>query len=375
MPRSVLRNIALQLNLQDFVNLLQCSKGIYSAIHTSEVWYQRFQTRFGQRILGILDIPRPALMEGHELDPKMQLMDEVLGDHQWILVGSDEVSSSIDSNGQRRLHTQSLGQKYRDTADESDDASEDAHVKAQLVKSYQRFSRTVIPASEMCIAHSDKVRYWVFAQTDVSRFGTVAVLRSIWWMDITAVFYGVDLSPEARYKVQWRLRTDNESAIVGSEFRAVIFGKDEDPFSPEVLRDRAASVSFKPKTFSAYAQHTDLNQSCSCASTPKPRLPTLSSFPPPSEPLFSRSKKAFYLPSYWTKPADTFTHLNVKDDQGLTTDPAHPKFSILTLPESIAMDRPDLPFARTTGGIVVQIRNYNNWKSGLRIDYAQLIRE
>lgn len=79
----------------------------------------------------------------------------------------------------------------------------------------------------MCIAHSDKVRYWVFAQTDVSRFGTVAVLRSIWWMDITAVFYGVDLSPEARYKVQWRLRTDNESAIVGSEFRAVIFGKDE----------------------------------------------------------------------------------------------------------------------------------------------------
>ncbi|KAF9935461.1 hypothetical protein BGZ67_003411 [Mortierella alpina] len=227
----------------------------------------------------------------------------------------------------------------------------------------------------MRIAHADKTRYWVFAQTIVSRFGTVAVLRSVCWMDVIAVFYGVDLSPEARYKVQWRLRTENESAIVGSEFRAVIFGKDEDPLSPEVLTDRAASVSFKPETFSAYAQHTDLNQGGFCASTSKPRLPSLSSPPSRSESLVSRTKGAFYKPSYWTRPVNISTHLTTEDDPEGTTHPAHLQFRTLTLPESIAMDKVELPFARTTGGIVVQIRNYNNWKSGLRVDYAQLIRE
>ncbi|KAF9572213.1 hypothetical protein EC968_010151 [Mortierella alpina] len=319
-------------------------------------------------------------MDKHRAVSSMQSTDEFLDDHQWIVIGSDELHSGNDLNEQVgricSLSTPSLLQERRGPTGESDDAFEDEHVRAQLIRLYQRFSRTIIPALEMRIAHADKARYWVFAQTVVSQFGTVAVLRSIWWMDIVAVFYGVDLSSKARYKVQWRLRTENESAIVGSEFRAVVFGKDEDPLSPEILKDRAASVSFKPETFSAYVRHTDLSLDRCCASTTKPRLPTLASSPPPSESLFSRTRGAFYKPSYWTRPVDRLsTPLTSENGPERFIDPADLKFRILTLPESIAMDQVELPFARTTGGIVVQIRNYTNWKSGLRIDYAQLIRQ
>ncbi|CAO3565432.1 unnamed protein product [Mortierella alpina] len=362
MPRSVLRNVALRLDLQDFTHLLQCSSGIHSAINTSEVWHQRFQNQFGQRLLDTLDIPRPSFIDRRENASSVLPNGGDLGDHQWIIIGLDKVSNEVDLDDQkeqsRDLHTQRTVQECQEQAVVSDDAFENTRVRAQLVRAYQRFSRTAIPASEMRIAHADKARYWVFAQTTVSRFGTVAVLRSVWWMDIIAVFYGVDLSPEARYRVQWRLRTENESAIVGSEFRAVIFGKDEDPLSTEVLEDRAASMSFKPETFSAYAQHTDLNQGCSCTPSPKPRLPSLSSDPPPSSrSLLSRTKGAFYNPSYWTRPVDTSTHPTFENDpEGTTPHPAHIDFRILTLPQSIVMDKVELPFAKTTGGIVLEVR-------------------
>lgn len=61
----------------------------------------------------------------------------------------------------------------------------------------------------------------------------VAELTSVWWLDVSAVFSQATSnapSKAGRHKVQWRMNlnvAETDNVVVGTEFRAISFRKDE----------------------------------------------------------------------------------------------------------------------------------------------------
>lgn len=61
----------------------------------------------------------------------------------------------------------------------------------------------------------------------------VAELTSVWWLDVGAVFSQATSNAPTkagRHKVQWRMNlnvAETDNAVVGTEFRAITFRKDE----------------------------------------------------------------------------------------------------------------------------------------------------
>lgn len=80
-----------------------------------------------------------------------------------------------------------------------------------------------LPAEDMQICHMGD-RYWRMIDSESSEFGRLAQLQSVWWMDVVAVFKGV---PPGRYKVQWRLKVTSDAPIINTDFKVVIYDKDE----------------------------------------------------------------------------------------------------------------------------------------------------
>ena len=80
-----------------------------------------------------------------------------------------------------------------------------------------------LPAEDMAICHMGD-QFWRMISSEESRFGKLAELASVWWMDVVAVLYGV---PPGRYKIQWRVKITSDRPVVNTEFRAVLFDKDE----------------------------------------------------------------------------------------------------------------------------------------------------
>lgn len=84
-------------------------------------------------------------------------------------------------------------------------------------------ARMTMPAEDMEICHMGD-RYWKMVESEVSSFGKLAHLQSVWWMDVITVIHGV---PPGRYKVQWRVKVTSEAPIINTDFRAVILDKNE----------------------------------------------------------------------------------------------------------------------------------------------------
>ncbi|KAG0197910.1 hypothetical protein BGX28_008590 [Mortierella sp. GBA30] len=180
--------------------------------------------------------------------------------------------------------------------------------KSLLIELYKQYSRMTLPAEDMAICHMGD-RYWMMIDSKASTYGKLAELRSVWWMDVVAVFYGV---PPGRYKVQWRVRVTSDAPVVNSEFKAVLFDKHEDHTAAS---GRPDSILFKPRNVQEFTEHTD-----------------------------SLVMKADRKP---------FRNL-------------FKGFTILELPDELVVEE-------DYHGVFLQIRNYEGWKSGLYIDYARLV--
>jgi hypothetical protein len=106
-----------------------------------------------------------------------------------------------------------------------------------------------LPAEDMLICHMGD-RYWRMIDSENSKFGRLAQLQSVWWMDVIAIFKGV---PPGRYKVQWRLKVTSDAPIINTDFKATLFGKDEVSVTgvlctPSVLSFLVQSNIFEPTT-------------------------------------------------------------------------------------------------------------------------------
>ncbi|KAF9914796.1 hypothetical protein BX616_007549 [Lobosporangium transversale] len=159
----------------------------------------------------------------------------------------------------------------------------------------------------------------------------VAKLTSVTWLDVAATIRASQ-HQEDNYQVQWRISLNGprpDPVIIGTEFRALVFGKDEDSSSDAVLLHREPAISFKPNSVQEFMQHTD-------------RPGTV-----PARPTSIREAAELeMIPGY--NP----------DVQGFFT---------LTLPGQIRLNQ-------MNGGVIVQIRNHNSViKSGLQIESVQLV--
>ena len=81
----------------------------------------------------------------------------------------------------------------------------------------------VVPALDLCIIHMGRM-YWEMIERSDSIYGRMAELHGVWWLDVSAVFYGV---PRGRYRIQWNLVLANSSPIMNTEFRAVSIDRSE----------------------------------------------------------------------------------------------------------------------------------------------------
>ncbi|KAF9147130.1 hypothetical protein BGX20_006742, partial [Mortierella sp. AD010] len=158
----------------------------------------------------------------------------------------------------------------------------------------------------------------------------VANLETVSWLDVAAVFRD---QQAGRYKVQWRLNQISaypDRVLVGTEFRALVFKKDENPTNdPTISQERAPATRLIPLSVQEFMQHTD-----------RPN----------------------------TIPARALRIMESMALQGMPGyDPNVQGFFTLTLPDVVQVEQ--------GGGVLAQIRNHEgNLKSGLQIEYAQLVR-
>lgn len=108
----------------------------------------------------------------------------------------------------------------------------------------------IVYAQELHIAHLDDGSHTPRAPVKISTFEKshwkivphpvqphvgpkVAELTSVWWLDVAAVFSQATSNAPTkagRYKVQWRMNlnvAETDNVVVGTEFRAITFRKDE----------------------------------------------------------------------------------------------------------------------------------------------------
>ncbi|KAG0316369.1 hypothetical protein BGZ99_006938 [Dissophora globulifera] len=215
-------------------------------------------------------------------------------------------------------------------------------------------SSIAVFAADMHIAHMDdpskplaptmnfKNKHWELVRNPMNPLTgdpKIANLVAVTWLDVSAVFnksVGWPDSAEnksAKYTIQWRLNfvgAEPDQVAIGTEFKAVIFKKNEDPLSNAVAGTRTAAISFKPKDIQDLMQHTD-------------RPHTV-----PGRPSNLREAMALQeTPGYDANAQGFFT---------------------LTLPGELQLDSEDL------GGVIVQIQNHSNKsKRGLQIESVHLV--
>ncbi|KAI1321311.1 hypothetical protein EDD11_006648 [Mortierella claussenii] len=87
----------------------------------------------------------------------------------------------------------------------------------------------------------------------------VAHLVNVAWLDVATILEPTTQA-DGKYKVQWRINLNGarpDPIVVGTEFRAVVFSKDEDPSSETITQQHEAVISFKPASVQELMQHTD----------------------------------------------------------------------------------------------------------------------
>ncbi|KAF9929285.1 hypothetical protein FBU30_001715 [Linnemannia zychae] len=169
----------------------------------------------------------------------------------------------------------------------------------------------------------------------------VAELTSVWWLDVSAVFSQQTSnapSHAGRYKVEWRMNLNvaqSDNVVVGTEFRAVTFRKDEDPNSTVVSQDREPAIFFKPKNLQEFMSHTDRPNSV------------------PARPKTLQEVQALeQRPGY---------------------DPDNQGFFTLTLPGEVILQE-DPNGGGVEGNVLVQIRNHDKTvKMGMQIEHVKLV--
>ncbi|KAK3805879.1 MAG: hypothetical protein J3Q66DRAFT_359901 [Benniella sp.] len=180
--------------------------------------------------------------------------------------------------------------------------------KELLIELYKQYSRMTLPAEDMLICHMGD-RYWRMIDSENSKFGRLAQLQSVWWMDVIAIFKGV---PPGRYKVQWRLKVTSDAPIINTDFKATLFGKDEDQ---SVAEEPPHAIVLCPRTIQEFIEHTD-----------------------------SQTLKA-----------------NRKPFRKVFRD-----FTILELPGELIIEN-------ESQNVYLKIHNQEGWKSGLFVDFARLV--
>ncbi|KAF9360310.1 hypothetical protein BGX26_009889 [Mortierella sp. AD094] len=184
-----------------------------------------------------------------------------------------------------------------------------------------------VPKSNISTGHWQLINHPVYPQAGGPK---VANLETVSWLDVAAVFQN---QQAGKYKVQWRLNQISahpDLVFVGTEFRAVAFKKDENPTTDSTIsQERVPATLLKPSSVQEFMQHTD-----------RPN----------------------------TIPARALTMMEVRTLQGTPGyDPNVQGFFTLTLPDVVQVEQ--------GGGVLAQIRNHgSNLKSGLQIEYAQLVR-
>ncbi|KAG0279205.1 hypothetical protein BGZ95_001994 [Linnemannia exigua] len=200
------------------------------------------------------------------------------------------------------------------------------------------------PKAPLKISTFEKSHWKIVPHPQQPRMGPkVAELTSVWWLDVSAVFSTATSnvpSRGGRYKVQWRMNLNvaqTDSVVVGTEFRAVTFRKDEDPTSTAVSQDRTPAIQFKPQTIQEFMSHTD-------------RPGTIPARPK----TLQEAQKMEQLAGYDANQQGFFT---------------------LTLPgEVILQEDPTTIGGGCEGGVLVQIRNHDKTvKMGMQIENVKLV--
>ncbi|KAG0329021.1 hypothetical protein BGZ99_003651 [Dissophora globulifera] len=356
MPPEVLMAIALQLSCRAFSQFLRTNRHIYEIINSHYIWHQRFTTRFGQTILesqlnltsskendslGLsLGSRSPSLTSSESpsgINTGVGMLDHYHNQQDPNSTSSSPPSSTPTSPGSSHSLPAApvvvgSGDSHSGAGSSRVDDDEDSVAKRPVVKDkgksrkidlrrttevskellielYKKYSRMTLPSAEMDICHMGD-RYWKMVESTSSKFGRLAQLQSVWWMDVALAFYGV---PPGRYKVQWRIRVTSDAPIINSEFKAILFDKHEDT---SVVSSRPDAILFKPRNLQEFVEWTDTRVAKADRN--------------PSRNLFKKGFTVLELPG----------ELNIEDDYQ---------------------------------GVFLQIRNYEGWKSGLFIDYARLV--
>ncbi|KAF9085891.1 hypothetical protein BGX23_009315 [Mortierella sp. AD031] len=359
LPAEVLMQIGLALPCREFSRFLQTNRTIHTCLDSHYVWHQRFTTRFGQIILE--DKLNPLLPDDQRLSPPLTPLSPRFPPNNQ----SFHSSASNSAHSSPTLQQQQQQQQYNhldpvstvssplpsaasspvlkpstphtppsDSDDDSDDdnggeGSSSRAKRPPKEKGKARridLRRTTMATKEMLVDMYKQLsrmtlpaedmmiahmgdQFWRMISSDESQFGKLAELASVWWMDVAAVVFGV---PPGRYKVQWRVKVTSDGPVVNTEFRAVLFDKHEDHHS---LGDKPNALTFIPTSKQEFIEHTD-----SCGS-----------------------------------------RVNKKPFRNLFKG-----FTILELPGELLVEDDHR-------GVFLQIRNHEDWKSGLYIDYVRLL--
>ncbi|KAK3840341.1 MAG: hypothetical protein JOS17DRAFT_16425 [Linnemannia elongata] len=170
----------------------------------------------------------------------------------------------------------------------------------------------------------------------------VAELTSVWWLDVGAVFSQATSNAPTkagRHKVQWRMNlnvAETDNVVIGTEFRAITFRKDEDPNS-SVVQEREPAIRFKPQTLQEFMSHTDRPNSI-------PALP----------------KNLQQVNDLKARPGNY--------------DPDNQGFFTLTLPGEVVVQEDPGEGGGSEGNVLVQMRNHDKTvKMGMQIEYVKLV--
>ncbi|KAG0231710.1 hypothetical protein BGW42_008662 [Actinomortierella wolfii] len=309
LPEELLVRIAVALPDGDLARLARTSRAMYRVCWSHWVWHHRFIYRFSQRFLmSKLPAPRPPTPEMPQSNVDSTLNQSDKYDETEHTEGED-INNNTDTNERGRGSDKGKGKKrsasplivLRRTADVPFEV---------LLELYQKYSRLVIPAEEMSICHMGD-RYWVMHESGLSRFGKIASLHSVWWLDVFAVFHGV---PQGRYRVRWRMKVTSNGPVVGTKFLAKVFRVTE--VDIEAATKEPAAISFEPQDMDSFKAHTTAESS-----------------------TIRRSIKKLI-----------------------------PGFTVFELPGTILVED-------NFSNVLVQIQNHEGWKSGMHLDYVQLVPE
>ncbi|KAF9346589.1 hypothetical protein BGX26_001883 [Mortierella sp. AD094] len=125
----------------------------------------------------------------------------------------------------RRFGSQCL---LKDIQEPSQDSSSTCNISMDKLKEMY---------NHYCIVHLDG-NHWRLGERAGSTFNPVAELHGVWWLDASAVFYGV---PQGRYRIQWNCEMKRSFPALETEFRAIVTDPNEIPLWDSTL---PSAVSF-----------------------------------------------------------------------------------------------------------------------------------